>query len=73
MANDNVYIYDYLTNEEIVREMTDKEQVSRNAEIAANDAKKQADKVAAEQAATDKAALLAKLGINADEAKLLLS
>ena len=32
-----------------------------------------ADEAAAKQAATDKAALLAKLGITADEAKLLLS
>ena len=34
---------------------------------------KQAESEAAKQAATDKAALLAKLGITADEAKLLLS
>ena len=33
----------------------------------------EAEAQAAEQAATDKAALLAKLGITADEAKLLLS
>ena len=34
---------------------------------------KEAKAAAAEQAVTDKAALLAKLGITADEAKLLLS
>ena len=34
---------------------------------------KTADKAEAEQSASDKAALLAKLGITADEAKLLLS
>ena len=44
--------------------------------IAVNEAeaaKKSADKAEATKAATDKAALLAKLGITADEAKLLLS
>ena len=39
----------------------------------ADEAKAAADKAIAEQSATDKAALLAKLGITADEAKLLLS
>lgn len=40
---------------------------------AATEAKKSAEEAAATKAATDKAALLAKLGITADEAKLLLS
>ena len=39
----------------------------------ADEAKATADEAAAIQAATDKAALLTKLGITADEAKLLLS
>lgn len=39
----------------------------------ADEAKAAADNAAASKAATDKAALLAKLGITADEAKLLLS
>ena len=39
----------------------------------AKNAKIAADEAAATQAATDKAALLAKLGITVDEAKLLLS
>ena len=39
----------------------------------ADEAKAAADEAAASKAATDKAALLAKLGITADEAKLLLS
>jgi hypothetical protein len=42
-------------------------------EWADNKLAKQAEVEAAEQAKTDKAALLAKLGITADEAKLLLS
>ena len=39
----------------------------------AKQTKAAADKATADQVATDKAALLAKLGITADEAKLLLS
>ena len=39
----------------------------------AEEAKAAADEAAAAQAATDKAALLAKMGLTADEAKLLLS
>jgi hypothetical protein len=39
----------------------------------AKETKTAADEAAAAQAATDKVALLAKLGITADEAKLLLS
>jgi len=41
--------------------------------VAADELEAQAMKAAQTQAATDKAALLAKLGISADEAKLLLS
>ena len=43
------------------------------ADIVALQEQVKADKAAAEQAASDKAALLVKLGITADEAKLLLS
>ena len=39
----------------------------------AKQTKEAADKAAANQAATDKAALLAKMGLTADEAKLLLN
>lgn len=61
MTNDNVYIYDHSTGEEIVREMTDEEQAKRNAEIAANAAKKQAEIVEAEIVATTKADAATKL------------
>jgi hypothetical protein len=61
MTNDNVYIYDHLTGEEIVREMTDKEQADRNAEIAANAAKKQTELIEAEAVATAKADAATKL------------
>ena len=61
MTNDNVYIYDHSTGEEIVREMTDKEQAERNAEIASNAAKKQAESVEAEAVANAKAEAATKL------------
>lgn len=57
------------TGEEIIREMTANEKKDYDLRAAAQ---KQGELDAA-KAATDKAALLAKLGINADEAKLLLS
>ena len=57
------------TGQTTQREMNDDE-LAQYTTIKAEQAK-QAE--AAEQAATDKAALLAKLGITADEAKLLLS
>jgi len=52
-----------------VREYTDAEYAQRDADLA--DAKRVADEVAVKQ--TAKSELLAKLGISADEAKLLLS
>lgn len=73
MSNYKMSITDALTGETIERDMTDEEQSARDAfllEIAAEDA---AAKALTDKAATDKAALLAKLGITADEAKLLLS
>jgi regulator of protease activity HflC (stomatin/prohibitin superfamily) len=73
MANDNVYIYDHETGTEVTREMTDAEQAERNANVEIAQAKRLADQEALLQAEADKAALLAKLGITADEAKLLLS
>jgi len=69
MANPMITIHNSETNEIINREMNDAEfaayeviqtELADNATVRA-------------KAATDKAALLAKLGITADEAKLLLS
>ena len=57
------------TGEIISREMNDTEFTQYEKDMAAG----KEDLIAREQAATDKAALLAKLGITADEAKLLLS
>ena len=73
MSNENIYTYDHASGLETVREMTDAEQEERNAIVAEAQAATAADEAAKVQAASDKAALLAKLGISADEAKLLLS
>lgn len=62
-------IYDHTTGESLVREMTSDELADYQAGLEAT-AKAEAAKAKAE---VDKAALLAKLGITADEAKLLLS
>jgi hypothetical protein len=57
------------TGEETLRDMN----AAELAELAQSQKERQAQETAEAQAATDKAALLAKLGITADEAKLLLS
>ena len=67
-----VSIYDHKTGEQITREMTTAEDEAYEAEQEANATTKAELKSAAEAAATQKAALLARLGITADEAKLLI-
>ena len=69
MSNLIIRIHNSTTNEVIDREMTAAEFIEYEVEQAKNTAKAKAEA----QVATDKAALLAKLGITADEAKLLLS
>jgi hypothetical protein len=72
MTNE-IGIYDHTTGEMVIREMTKDEQKLRDDEVTAFHAA-DAEKVEARlKAEIDKAALLAKLGITADEAKLLLS
>ena len=69
MSNPIIRIHNSTTDEVIDREMNDEE-------FAAYQVEQTKDKVKAKaeaQAASDKAALLAKLGITADEAKMLLS
>ena len=69
MTRPTIKIHDCATDEVIVRELNDGEYAQYQIDVAAAEAK-----VAAKAAAeADKAALLAKLGITADEAKLLLS
>ena len=65
-------IYDHTTGEHIVREMTAEEQAQRDAEVAAWLADKEAKAQAAAEATTKRQALLDKLGITEDEARLLL-
>ena len=52
---------------------TAEEMAQRDKDIAEDKARKTADELMAEKATIEKAALLTKLGITADEAKLLLS
>ena len=72
MANDKITMTDATTGETIERDMTNDEQSARDDFLAGIAAEEAADKAAAEQAAINKAALLAKLGITADEFKILL-
>jgi hypothetical protein len=66
MSKPTIRIHNAETDEIIDREMTNVEYAEYQAgELAAKETKAKAE--------TDKAALLAKLGISADEAKLLLS
>lgn len=73
MANDLIQIHNVETDEIVVREMTDKEQTQRNAEVAAWVEEKAIKQARAEADAATKATLLNKLGITEDEARLLLS
>lgn len=61
------------TGEVIERPLTAEEITQREADIQAAAAKAHDEEVAAQAAAEAKAALLTKLGITADEAKLLLA
>jgi hypothetical protein len=61
------------TGEVVERPLTAEELAQREADAQAAAAKKHEEEVAAAEAATAKAALLAKLGITEDEAKLLLA
>ena len=69
MTTKTVTIHNVETGEIITREMNAEELAQDAADKAAYKAFKETE----EKAASDKAALLAKLGITADEAKLLLS
>jgi len=69
MTKPIIRIHDLATNEVIDREMTDAEY----AELQKQQADLAANQTAQAKAEADKEALLAKLGITADEAKLLLS
>ena len=68
MTRPTIKIHDCLINEVIEREMIDEEYAQYQTDVATVEAKAEAKA----QAETDKAALLAKLGITADEFKTLL-
>lgn len=72
MTNDNIYILNAETGEEIVRPMTDKEQAERNAQIEANAAAKAEKQVESAAKQVVRETVLEKLGLTAEEAKLLL-
>jgi hypothetical protein len=67
MTNPTIRIHDLATDKVIDREMTDTEKAAHNESLLPK-----ALTEAEQKAETDKAALLAKLGITAEEAKLLL-
>ena len=71
MANikPQIKIVNVETGEEIIRELNADELAQNKIDVAEQEAKT----AAAEQAATDKAALLTKLGISQDDLKTLLS
>ena len=69
MTTTKTFIADAQTGDEVIRELNPEELAQNKIDVAEQEAKT----AAAEQAKTDKEALLAKLGITADEAKLLLS
>jgi hypothetical protein len=69
MTRPTIKIHDCSTDEVIMREMNDEEYAQHQTDVATAEAKA----IAKAEAEADKAALLAKLGITADEAKLLLS
>lgn len=69
MSNPIIIIHDIETNEVIEREMNEAELIEANTRKAEAEAKDAAET----DKAAEKAALLTKLGITQDEAKLLLS
>jgi hypothetical protein len=69
MTTSKTFIVDVQTGEEIIRDLNADELAQQALDVIEHETKL----AEIEQAKVDKAALLAKLGISADEAKLLLS
>ena len=65
-------IYDHTTGENIVREMTDEEQIARNKQIAIWAAEKEKTQLEAEQARQTKISAYQKLGLTEAEIEALL-
>ena len=73
MTKPTKHVNNVATGEIVIIELTDEEIEIRNAGIAADLAAQKTLEAEAKTKATAKSALLDKLGINEDEAKLLLS
>jgi hypothetical protein len=73
MAKDTLMIHNVETDEITIRELTDEEQEIRDAESAQADAQRAAFLAAEAAKPAARQALLEKLGITEEEAKLLLS
>ena len=71
-TNDKIVIYNHITGETVVREMTDEEQLQRNTEVNAWLLEEQEKSEAKIEQLSQRQALLDKLGITEEEAKLLL-
>lgn len=67
-----VFTYNHETGEETYRQMTEEEVNQRQADILAWQAEEELKTQKATEAATQRQALLERLGITADEARLLL-
>lgn len=70
--NDKVFIYNGITNEEFIREMTDEEQMQRDAEVAAAIEAKALAKAEAEALRQTKILAYQKLGLTEAEIEALL-
>ena len=70
--NDKISIYDHLTGETILREMTDEEQAQRDAEVAENESKQAQAEAEAEALRATKIAAYQKLGLSEAEIEALL-
>lgn len=73
MSNDKILQHNVENDEVTLREFTDAEQAERDAEVAGFAEAKAIKQAKADEDADAKAALLERLGITADEAKLLLA
>jgi hypothetical protein len=73
MSKDLIQIHNVETDEIVVRQMDAKEQAQRDTELKIATAEIEARKAKEQSDAEAKAKLLDRLGISADEAKLLLS
>ena len=73
MSNNTMFQHNVENDEIVIREYTNEEQAERNADIAAFAEAKAIKQAKADEDAVKRNAILEKLGITEDEAKLLLS